>query len=654
MAGFLPLLLLLSNVLLRPVVATSGGSYGLGGGPEEFTEELLLKPLPDRKVLSHFHFESRPLRRALMAATTASSKGHRTAGTCVFWLLIILLIPFCFNGPKQANKFRIQELELSFTQGRWNYERWGGLDYISSANAKPPGVELWAIFDIPTDQIDATWKNLTHALSGLFCSSINFLESTTAFCAPRWSFKGHSINLRYGALPREAVCTENLTPWLKLLPCRDKAGLASLLDRSSIYKGYYHSQRLHLLSTKSTGIVLEQTLTVVIQPNPKTTPVFASEKLLQPNWSVSSVFKRAITGKCALSKSSKVFFELEKGLVGEMDRLVSSGSYLGESFDLSVSPNTIRFCLFEYNIANHSETNPLDVGITWKLPLVWSNPQAPFHANRFLMGSGNERGSIAISLQSTQTIELSAYACMMQVVIFQMVPWYVRVYYHTLQILIDGKPQNVSDVVAKILVSPSEDKVAPGIMEIMLTIPCTTESAVLTMDFDKGFLHIDEYPPDANQGFDIPAAIISFPKLPAKDGILEGTWIDRLYYLNFRNLVQSYTEVLLVPLTTPDFSMPYNVITFTCTVLALYFGSLLNVLRRRVAEEERLLSKAATSQGLLRKLISKFCSKFLGRNPGSTQTQSSPPTAGSGVLFKVIAVALLAVIWHYFLSDSSN
>lgn len=71
-----------------------------------------------------------------------------------------------------------------------------------------------------------------------------------------------------------------------------------------------------------------------------------------------------------------------------------------------------------------------------------------------------------------------------------------------------------------------------------------------------------------------------------------------LYFLFFplqeRNVVQSYTEVLLVPLTTPDFSMPYNVITFTCTVLALYFGSLLNVLRRRVAEEERLLSKGNT------------------------------------------------------------
>ena len=27
----------------------------------------------------------------------------------------------------------------------------------------------------------------------------------------------------------------------------------------------------------------------------------------------------------------------------------------------------------------------------------------------------------------------------------------------------------------------------------------------------QGFLHIDEYPPDANQGFDIPSAAIGFP-----------------------------------------------------------------------------------------------------------------------------------------------
>ncbi|ONK58086.1 uncharacterized protein A4U43_C09F7970 [Asparagus officinalis] len=250
----------------RPIPFFVVGSDG-GDGPtaEEFTEELLLRPLPDRKLLAHFHFESR-------APPSISNGRHHH----LFPKAIAQLV----------QKFHIRELELSFTQGRWNYESWGGSDPMSSTNAKPPGVELWALFDLPIDEIDVTWKNLTHSLSGLFCSSINFLESSTAYSAPDWGFFSNSSNLRYGALPREAVCTENLTPWLKLLPCRDKAGIASLLDRPSIYKGYYHSQRLHLISSTLTGIILKQSLTIVLQPS-----VGRSKGSLQPSWSISSVFR---------------------------------------------------------------------------------------------------------------------------------------------------------------------------------------------------------------------------------------------------------------------------------------------------------------------------------------------------------------------------
>lgn len=44
--------------------------------------------------------------------------------------------------------------------------------------------------------------------------------------------------------------------------------------------------------------------------------------------------------------------------------------------------------------------------------------------------------------------------------------------------------------------------------------------------------------------------------------------------------IRVYTETLLVSLPTPDFSMPYNVITLTCTVIALFFGSTFNLLTR--------------------------------------------------------------------------
>ena len=48
-----------------------------------------------------------------------------------------------------------------------------------------------------------------------------------------------------------------------------------------------------------------------------------------------------------------------------------------------------------------------------------------------------------------------------------------------------------------------------------------------------------------------------------------------------------YTEALVVPLPIPDFSMPYNVITITCTALVMLIGSLLNVLRKRPGEKKQ-------------------------------------------------------------------
>uniref|UniRef100_A0A2P2IVV0 Uncharacterized protein MANES_13G046400 n=1 Tax=Rhizophora mucronata TaxID=61149 RepID=A0A2P2IVV0_RHIMU len=658
----LPLLFLL---LLLSNTAFGSATVEVIEREEEFYEQLLLKPLPDRKVLAHFHFETR--------APPSESNGRHHH-----------LFPKAISQLVQ--KFQVKEMELSFTQGRWNYERWGGFDPISSRNAKPPGVELWAVFDAPKEQVDASWKNLTHSLSGLFCASVNFLESSTMFSAPEWSFRPASGSLRYGVLPREAICTENLTPWLKLLPCRDKAGLSSLMDRPSIYGGFYHSQRLHLTSNMhhpegtSKGIILEQTLTVVLQPHTKETSLTNhNEKNLQPSWSLSSLFGRKINGRCALAKHSKVYLELERDLVAmlkkatnhETDSVDSEGFWNKFGFKLSVNPDRIfeeenslhrkaSTVLYEFSVEKYSDLQPFDLGLVWKFPLIWSCQQAPLHASRFLMGSGNERGAIALLLKSTGWNNSSLGKntvddeCKLRVDIFQVVPWYIKVYYHTLQLFVDNQPKAVGDFTEKIRVVPSEDKKSPGVMEMVLKFPCSLKSAAITLEFDKGFLHIDEYPPDANQGFDIPSAVVSFPdfytsmQFADDDTVKESTTLPKFQE---KSPVLSYTEVLLVPLTTPDFSMPYNVITITCTVFALYFGSLLNVLRRRVGEEERLLkSKAASKAGWLPKLLAKLSAKF-GRRPTENSESSSDVLSliKSKLVLKVILVAALAVAWQYYL-----
>ncbi|KEH26475.1 GPI transamidase component Gpi16 subunit-like protein [Medicago truncatula] len=119
-------------------------------------------------------------------------------------------------------------------------------------------------------------------------------ESSSSYSAPKWAALG---SLRYGSLPREVVFTENLTPWLKLLPCRDKAGLSTLMDRPSTYTSFYDSQRLHLTASKApedrldSGIILEQTLTLVLQPDIQRAGMSSPDEIkIQPSCSLSSIF----------------------------------------------------------------------------------------------------------------------------------------------------------------------------------------------------------------------------------------------------------------------------------------------------------------------------------------------------------------------------
>lgn len=66
--------------------------------------------------------------------------------------------------------------------------------------------------------------------------------------------------------------------------------------------------------------------------------------------------------------------------------------------------------------------------------------------------------------------------------------------------------------------------------------------------------------------------------------------------------VRLYTEPLLVSLPTPDFSMPYNVICLTCTVVAVCYGSFYNLLTRTFhIEEPRTGGLAKRLANLLRR-----------------------------------------------------
>jgi len=91
------------------------------------------------------------------------------------------------------------------------------------------------------------------------------------------------------------------------------------------------------------------------------------------------------------------------------------------------------------------------------------------------------------------------------------------------------------------------------------------------MDVTKSFLRYTEHPPDAQRGWDLPPAIIT---------PMEGSSNSSAGPITSRRI---YTPALLVDLATPDFSMPYNVIIFTCSLVAFIFGSVFNLLTRKFA-----------------------------------------------------------------------
>ena len=202
------------------------------------------------------------------------------------------------------------------------------------------------------------------------------------------------------------------------------------------------------------------------------------------------------------------------------------------------------------------------------------------YASRSFTGNGQERGGVraVITNTSPETVFLSY---------LESLPWFMKLYLHTLQTSIKPLGHSISpqdslgdDPIREIYYRPAVDRRRGTHLELLLTVPALS-SLTLTYDFEKAILRYTEYPPDANRGFDVAPAVIRL--LPSSNSTLQ----DGSAYLR--------TTSLLLPLPTPDFSMPYNVIILTSTVMALGFGSIFNLLVRRFVSIDEVPSLDSNS-----------------------------------------------------------
>lgn len=132
-----------------------------------------------------------------------------------------------------------------------------------------------------------------NSLSGIFCASLNLLsaEKTHRLDHP-FSLKTNLDQVFLsGVLPKENVCTENLTPFLRLLPCDNRAGLASLLNPTRVFEAEYSLLELaaEINCEKECRLELTQNIRLVFNRLKWTGSC---------DWSVEKVFGRQMTSVC--------------------------------------------------------------------------------------------------------------------------------------------------------------------------------------------------------------------------------------------------------------------------------------------------------------------------------------------------------------------
>jgi len=110
-------------------------------------------------------------------------------------------------------------------------------------------------------------------LAGLFCASLGVMDEQRT-TSPSGTFRpegslpdwGQAHHLRHGFLPSEHVCTENLTPFYKLLPCKSFSGIATLLNPHKLFDADWHGMSIHVLWKEDVGIQVRLTFQAVLDP----------------------------------------------------------------------------------------------------------------------------------------------------------------------------------------------------------------------------------------------------------------------------------------------------------------------------------------------------------------------------------------------------
>jgi phosphatidylinositol glycan class T len=541
---------------------------------------------------------------------------------------------------------------LKYTNTRELHIRFGHGWYDSEVNGKliengflsgGTGVEIWATIESESkNEAFESWIELANSLSGMFCASLNFIDSSIT-TTPEKLFKneidiqsqvelqGNLFRFR-SALPREPVCTENLTPFLKLLPTKGKQGIASLLSGNKMFNAEWSSMSIDVITNCEDGNsnkckqTMKQSINLILNlpkildknenPIPKPTPgeflrcdesrihdvfnCFPLPPSTEYSFSFNDLFGKSIEGGSLVgSEVTKVCIDvdLENWQIEILSLAPIEENY--EDPKLCFELNTSAEYNIRFNTKDSSRTNKIE--------------PPPFYASRSLSGYSQDSGGFRLDLFNPSDNS-------QDIIIFETLPWFVRLYMHSLTLTVTSEngetkyltvqDEDLSLYIKEIIYNPAVDRIRPTHLELLINAPPKTKLK-FSFKFDKAMLLYAEYPPDANHGFELEPAIFAL--------------IDENNKSSIKYIMRTTTSLLTLP--TPDFSMPYNVIILTLTIMSLTFGSIFNLLvKKTVTEEEaEFLQKERPIEKIKAKIRGLFKREksHEGASSGSKKTEQS-------------------------------
>lgn len=196
------------------------------------------------------------------------------------------------------------------------------------------------------------------------------------------------------------------------------------------------------------------------------------------------------------------------------------------------------------------------IGVYGSTVSMTSLSPSTLQVTRFLSGVGQERGGLVITWRNLDNEHP------VSIIHKEILPDYLHLFLSQATTTGPGGPVSLSSAFTSLSVAPAVSRRAPTELRLSLSIhPGSMVS--LRIPFEKGFLRYTDFPFDPNRGFDVGGAIVTYGASPNQ---------------------QSHTLVtpkLLLTMATPDFTMPYNVITLTSTIIVLFYGTIFNICYRR-------------------------------------------------------------------------